>query len=125
MRISAIAGFSGFGSYRISSIHGNPYSMNAIQKIGQDNGRSGKPLVLASQDKEALYVKDYGDLETTKSTAGGDFAEMLSIQESMLSQKEPDRQTDYASYLNDTIGMMGLQNRLRDQLGGAGFAPFL
>ncbi len=99
--------------------------MNAIQKIGQNNGRSGKPLVLASEEKEDLYVKDYGELDAPKSTASGDFAEMLSIQESMLSQKHEGRQNDYASYLNDTIGMMGLQNRLRDQLGGAGFTPFL
>ncbi|MDE7200775.1 MAG: hypothetical protein K2O91_02475 [Lachnospiraceae bacterium] len=125
MGISAIAGFSGFGSYRISSIHGNPYSMNAVQKIGQNNGRSGKPFVIASEEKEDLYVKDYGELDAPKSTASGDFAEMLGIQESMLSQKDEGRRTDYASYLNDTIGMMGLQNRLRDQLNGAGFTPFL
>lgn len=125
MGIAAVAGAAGFGSYRISSIHGNPYSMGAIQKIGQNNGRSGKPLVIASEEKEASYVRDYGELDATKSTASGDFAEMLGIQESMLSRKAEGRQTDYASYLNDTIGMMGLQNRLRDQLNGAGFTPFL
>lgn len=125
MGISAIAGLSGFGGYRISSIHGNPYSMNAVQKVGQNNGRSGKPLVIASEEKEELYVKDYGELEPTKSTASGGFAEMLGIQEDMLSQKDTGRPTDYASYLNDTIGMMGLQNRLREQLGGVGFTPFL
>ncbi len=125
MGISAVAGGAGFGSYRISSIHGNPYSMGAIQKIGQNNGRSGKPLVIASEEKEASYVRDYGELDATKSTASGDFAEMLGIQESILSPKAEGRQTDYASYLNDTIGMMGLQNRLRDQLNGAGFTPFL
>lgn len=124
MGISAIAGFSGFGSYRISSIHGNPYSLDAIQKIGKDNGCSGKPLVIASAEKEDLYVKDYGELDATKSTASGEFAEMLSIQENMLSYKGEGKQANYASYLNDTIGMMGLQNRLRDQLNGAGFTPF-
>ena len=122
MGISAVAGGAGFGSYRISSIHGNPYSMGAIQKIGQNNGRSGKPLVIASEEKEASYVRDYGELDATKSTASGD---LLGIQESILSRKAEGRQTDYASYLNDTIGMMGLQNRLRDQLNGAGFTPFL
>ncbi len=122
MGISAIAGF---GNCRISSIHGNPYSLNAIQKIGQNNDRSGKPLVIASEEKkEDLYVKDYGTLDATKSTASGDFAEMLGIQESMLSQKEEVQKSDYASYLNDTIGMMGMQNRLRDHLNGAGFTPF-
>lgn len=107
MGIPAIAGFSGFGNYRISSIHGNPYSMNAIQKVGQNNGHSGKPLVIASEEKkENLYVKDYGTLEATKSTASGDFAEMLGVQEQMLSQKEKKPESNYASYLNDTIGMM-------------------
>jgi len=125
MGISAIAGFSGFGNYKISSIHGNPYSLNAVQKIGQNNSRSGKPLVIASEEKkENLYVKDYGALDATKSTVSGDFAEMLGIQERMLSQKEEVPKSDYASYLNDTIGMMGMQNRLRDQLNGAGFTPF-
>ncbi len=125
MGISAVAGLSGFGNYKISSIHGNPYSMNAIQKIDQNNGRSGNPLVIASEEKKDLYIKDYGELDAPKSTASGDFAEMLSIQESMSSQKDSGRQTGYASYLNDTIGMMGLQNRLRDQLNGAGFTPFV
>ena len=122
MGISAIAGF---GNYRISSIHGNPYSLSAIQKVGKDNGLSGKPLVIASEEKEDLYVKDYGELDAPKSTASGDFAEMLGIQESMLSQKNEGKHADYASYLNDTIGVMGMQNRLRDQLNGAGFTPFL
>lgn len=125
MGISAIAGFSGFGNYKISSIHGNPYSLDAVQKIGQNNGRSGKPLVIASEEKkENLYVKDYGALDATKNTASGDFAEMLGIQERMLSQKEEVPKSNYASYLNDTIGMMGMQNRLRDQLNGTGFTPF-
>ncbi|MDE7322844.1 MAG: hypothetical protein K2N73_08930 [Lachnospiraceae bacterium] len=125
MSISAVAGLSGFGNYRISSIHGNPYSMNAIQKIGQNSGRSGRPLVIASEEKKDLYIKEYGELDAPKSTASGDFAEMLSIQESMVSQKDDDRQAGYTSYLNDTIGMMGLQNRLRDQLNGSGFTPFV
>ena len=125
MGISAIAGFSGLGGYRISSIHGNPYSMNAVQKIEQNSGRSGRPLVIASEEKnENLYVKDYGELEAPKGSVSNDFAEMLEMQESMLSQKDEVRKSDYASYLNDTIGMMGVQNRLRDQLNGAGFVPF-
>lgn len=125
MSISAAAGLSGVSNYRISSIHGNPYSMNPIQRISKDNGRSGKPLVIASGEKKDLYVKDYGSLESPKSTASGNFAEMLSIQERMFSKDNDDGQAEYASYLNDTIGMMGLQNRLRDQLNGSGFTPFV
>ena len=125
MNISGITGFSGLQNYRISSIHGNPYSMNAIQRVGRDNGRSGKPLVIASEEpkKKELYVKDFEEeLETPKSTATGGFADMLSIQESMFSQKDTSDEQDkssYASYLNDTIGMMGFQKRLRDQLSTA------
>ncbi len=127
MSISGIAGFSGFDNYKISSIHGNPYSMNAVQRIDRENKRSGKPLVIASEKpEEELYVKDYGELEAPKKTATGDFAEMLNIQEHMLSKEDTTekRKTAYSSYLNDTIGMMGFQNRLRDQLNGAGFTPF-
>lgn len=127
MSISGISGFSGLGNYKISSIHGNPYSMNAIQRIGQNNGRS-KPLVIGQEKpKEELYVKDYGELDAPKGTATGDFAEMLNIQEHMLAKKETASSTEkqeYASYLNDTIGRMGFQNRLRDQLNGMGFEPF-
>lgn len=129
MGISGITGFSGFEQYRISSIHGNPYSMNAIQRIGKDNGRSGKPLVIASEEPQKdLYVKDYGELDAPKSTATGGFAEMLNIQENMLAQEGGEsktNQSNYASSLNDTIGMMGFQNRLRNQLNGAGFTPFV
>lgn len=120
MGISGITGFSGFGNYRISSIHGNPYSMNAIQRVEYNSRQSGKPLVIASeQQQEDLYVKDYGALDTPKSTATGGFAEMLSIQESMFSQEDGAQQTaqdTYASYLKDTIGVMGFQNCLRDKL---------
>ena len=120
MGISGITGFSGFGNYRISSIHGNPYSMNAIQRVEYNSRQSGKPLVIASeQQQEDLYVKDYGALDMPKSTATGGFAEMLSIQESMFSQEDGAQQTaqdTYASYLKDTIGVMGFQNCLRDKL---------
>lgn len=120
MGISGITGFSGFGNYRISSIHGNPYSMNAIQRVEYNSRQSGKPLVIASEDQQDnLYVKDYGALDAPKSTATGDFAEMLSVQESMLSKEDEEQeagQDAYASYLKDTIGVMGFQNRLRDKL---------
>lgn len=118
MSISGVAGLSGLSNYRISSINGNPYSMNAVQRIGQDGGRSGKPLVIASEKpEEELYVKDYGELDAPKSTATGGFAEMLSMQEDLLTKKDTQPKQSYSSYLNDTIGMMGYQNRLRDQLG--------
>ena len=128
MSISGITGFSALSDYRISSIHGNPYSMNAIQRISQDNGRTGRPLIIASEEpQQDIYVKDYAGLGSLKSTSTGGFAEMLSVQENMLTQatEENDiKQSAYASYLNDTIGLMGFQNHLRDQLNGAGFIPF-
>lgn len=131
MLISAVAGFSGIRNYRISSINGNPYSMYAIQKIGRgmDNQR-GRALVIGrKKPEEDLYVKDYGELAKTKSTATGDFAELLSVQESAaaggsLSQEASSaaQTSGYVSYLNDTIGMMGFQNALRERLNGVGFA---
>lgn len=125
MTISGITAFSGMGQYRISSIHGNPYSMNPIQEIGEQGAGSGRPLVIASSEKkDDLYVKDFGELEKTKSTAVGDFAEILEMEEAMSEEMAEEQMANYASYLNDTIGMMGFQNRLRDQLTGGGFVPF-
>lgn len=130
MSISAIAGFSALRDYRISSIHGNPYSTYAIQKIGRNmDNRRGRALVIGQEKpEEDLYVKDYGALSKTKSTATGDFAEMLHMQESAASDEglshENTNTSEYASYLQDTIGMMGFQNGLRERLNGVGFALF-
>lgn len=127
MSISAIAGFSDINNYRISSINGNPYSMYAIQKIGRDmDNQSGRALVIGQKKpEEDLYVKDYGELAKTTSTAMGDFAEILSLQESVAdfdNEISVEAESDYASYLNDTIGVMGFQNCLREKLNGVGFA---
>lgn len=126
MALAGIAAISGMEQYRISSIHGNPYSMSPIQGIGNPAEENGKALVIATPEKkEDLYVKDFGALESTKSTAIGDFAEILEMQEEALTDVMAEEQTaEYARYLNDTIGMMGFQNRLRDQLTGTGFVPF-
>ena len=66
-------------SYRISSIHGNPYTLNPVSEITEQTEQSGRPLVIAADKKDELYVKDYGELKNTGSTATGDFAEMLGI----------------------------------------------
>jgi len=127
MAISAITGLSQLSkSYRISSIQGNPYSMYAIQKIGRNmNNQRGRALVIGQKEpKEDLYVKEYGELSKTKSTATGDFAEMLSVQKKKALEDEQtqEKEKSYASYLNDTIGVMGFQNGLRERLNGIGFA---
>ena len=125
MTISGINAFSGMGQYKISSIQGNPYSMSPIQEIGAQATGGGRPLVIASAEKkDDLYVKDFGELEKTTSTAVGDFAEILEIEEAMTDEMAEQQTANYAKYLNDTIGMMGFQNRLRNQLVGVGFIPF-
>ena len=126
--ISGITEISGMGNYRISSIHGNPYTLNPVSRIDDDTTQSGKALVIAApQQKDDLYVKDYGNLESTGSTATGDFAEMLGIQEDMLNtqaeQTQSQSQSTAASYYNDMIGLMGYQNQIREQL-GTSFIPF-
>lgn len=127
MMVSGITGISGMESYRISSIHGNPYTLNPVSKITDQTEQSGKPLVIAATDKkDELYVKDYGELKNTGSTATGDFAEMLGIQQDMQAggtQQAQKQQSMSTSYYNDLIGMMGYQNAIRDQL-GTSFIPF-
>lgn len=126
MAISAITGLSQLSkSYRISSIHGNPYSTYAIQKIGRNmNNQRGRALVIGQNEpKEDLYVKDYGELSKTKSTATGDFAEMLSMQKKKVydNGQTQEKDNNYASYIKDTIGVMGFQNGLREKLSNVGF----
>lgn len=74
MMVSGITGISGMNSYRISSIHGNPYTLNPVSEITEQTEQSGRPLVIAADKKDELYVKDYGELKNTGSTATGDFA---------------------------------------------------
>lgn len=54
MRIGGIAGYSsylGIGSnYRISSIYGNPKSLEAVEKIGEEN-YTGNPLALVNKEE--------------------------------------------------------------------------
>ena len=123
MTISGSMGVRGLGSdYRVSSIHGNPYSMKAVKRIGEDSEQGRKSLILArKKPKDELYVKDYGELGSTKSTATGSFAELLNTREEMLSASGARQNTrnNYSDYLNDTIGVMGQNNRLREQLLGA------
>ena len=128
MAISGISAISGLGNYKISSIHGNPSSMNPVQRIGKDSSQAGKSLILARKEpeEEKLYVKDFGKLDKIRSTATGSFAELISAQKDRLSSQERNSDTanSYSNYLKDTIGVMGPQNRLREQLLGTGFTSF-
>lgn len=125
MSMFGIAAIGGGQQYRISSIHGNPYRLGQVQRVERQQEEHAKPLVIASPvEKDDFYVKDYGELKKTQNTATGDFAELLATQERALTQTPEKTSPDYMSRLNDTIGMMGFQNCLRDRLNGSGFMPF-
>ena len=82
--------------------------------------------MIAADKKDELYVKDYGELKNTGSTATGDFAEMLGIWQDMQAggtQQVQQQQNTSTSYYNDMIGLMSYQNAIRDQL-GTSFIPF-
>ena len=100
--------------------------MNPVSGITEQTEQSGRPLVIATDKKDELYVKDYGELKNTGSTATGDFAEMLGIWQDMQAsgtQQVQQQQNTSTSYYNDMIGLMGYQNAIRDQL-GTSFIPF-
>lgn len=129
MTISGSLGMSGMEQYRISSVHGNPSGINAIHKVNEDGNQKSKPLLIATKEKDdkELYVKDYGELKSIASTAIGGFADILEMQEQMTMTEDGDaaiQSVQSTDYWNDTIGMMGFQNQLRDQLMGTGFTPF-
>lgn len=126
MRITGSMGIQGFDSYRVSSIHGNPQKTAPIQPIDSKEAQGNGALVIATKEKEELYVKDYGELPEVMSTQTGGFAQILETQELMKTDTNIQAQNSqqFTDYLNDTIGVMGFQNHLRDQLLGMSFMPF-
>lgn len=123
MRIDAI-GIEPMSSYRISSVYGNPTAFEPISPISEDT-KANKALIIAQKESDDIYVKDYGNLESTTSTVTGKFADLLSIQESYkTTAPAAESENSYVSEINDMIGMMGFQNRLRNQLVGIDFQPF-
>lgn len=126
MRITGSMGIQGFDGYRVSSIHGNPQKTAPIQPIDNSQKQGNGALVIASKEQEELYIKDYGKLPEVGNTQTGGFAQILATQETMNINNESQTQKSqqFTDYLNDTIGVMGFQNRLRDQLLGMSFMPF-
>lgn len=126
MRITGSMGIQGFDGYRVSSIHGNPQKTAPIQPINNKQTQGNGALVIASKEKEELYIKDYGKLPEVVNTQTGGFAQILETQEKMNTDTNGKTQNSqqFTDYLNDTIGVMGFQNHLRDQLLGMSFMPF-
>lgn len=126
MRITGSMGIQGFESYRVSSVHGNPQGTAPIRPIESKETQGNSALVIASKEQEELYIKDYGELPEVKSTQTGGFAQILETQEMLKTDtytQAPNSQ-QFTDYLNDTIGVMGYKNHLRDQLMGLSFMPF-
>lgn len=127
MGIGAI-GIEPMSSYRISSVYGNPVAFEPISPISEET-KANKALIIAQKEKDDIYVKAYGNLDSTTSTLTGEFADLLSVQESYQdisskSQFNVQSTNAYMTEINDTIGLMGFQNRLRNQLAGVDFRPF-
>lgn len=111
--------------YRITSINGNPNSLAPIERVGEKNTKKNKALVIASEEKEQdLYVKDYGELAKPTRLEQGAFAEVLSMKAEGFTNDMPKSQGSMVAFYNDSIGMMGYSNNLRNQLTGSGFTPF-
>lgn len=115
MRIQGVGNIGFSSSYRISSVHGNPQSLQAIDKIGQNTKQSNKALVIAQKNDQSEYVKDFGELAPTTRTSFDSFTEILDMQKN-TSKTETSQSSSYVDYLNDTIGMMGMNSRLRTEL---------
>lgn len=126
MRITGSMGIQGFDNYRVSSIHGNPQKTAPIQPIDSNKGQGNSALVIATKEKEELYVKNYGELPEVMRTQTGGFAQILETQEMMKTDTNIQAQNSqqFTDYLNDTIGVMGFRNHLRNQLSGMFFMPF-
>lgn len=124
MSVSAISGLSG---YNILGIYGNPSSIRSVSKV-DEYARKNNPLVtVAEQPEEAADIQEYEPLEPTTSVDSGGFADILALQDGGAQMQNNTFSQDSgnaSSAFNDTIGLMGFQNNLREQLLGADFQPF-
>ncbi len=118
MTIGGSLSIGGTNNYRVSSIHGNPTSLRPIQRLTQNEQQGNQALVIAQKTSGSNYIKDYGELEKTTNTVIGGFEELLALQNGADEETKADSTAlSYASYLMDTIGVMGFKNQIREQLG--------
>lgn len=118
MTIGGSLSIRGTNDYRVSSIHGNPTSLRPIQRLTQNEQQGNQALVIAQKTSGSNYIKDYGELEKTTNTVIGGFEELLALQNGADEETKADSTaSSYASYLMDTIGVMGFKNQIREQLG--------
>ncbi len=81
-----ISGISGLSSvYDISSVYGNPVSTSPISAIDEDTSKN--PALVIAEKKPAEQIQA-PDREPASAVATGDFAQMLQIQEEIVSNNE-------------------------------------
>lgn len=123
MMISGVTPYSG---YQVLGIYGNPASVNPISRISEDS-RKSNPLVTVSEEKEQTTWEDL-KLSKATSTAVKGFSDVMKRQELTGSTEAWEQNTQMpdamANTLNDTIGLMGYQNALRESLMGMSFQAF-
>lgn len=117
MRIGGNLSIWGTNDYRVSSIHGNPASLQPIRRLVQNEQQGNQALIIAQKTTGSDYVKDYGELEKTTSTSIDGFGDILAMQNSSEEVSDGQEVSSYASYIKDTIGVMGFKNQIREQLG--------
>lgn len=123
-----ISGMTPYSGYQVLGIYGNPTSVNPINRISEDT-RKSNPLVTVSEEPEQLTWEDM-NLPRTAGTAVSSFSVIMKKQELTGAGTEWDESSDAqqsavtADVLNETIGLMGYQNALRESLMGTGFQEF-
>lgn len=121
MKIQGISSVDFTSLYKISSVHGNPQSLQPIDRIGQNAKQSNKALVIAQKENQSDYIKDFGELSPTTRMSFGSFAEVLNMQNN-LHNTETTQSSSYEDYLKDTMGVMGMNSRLRTELLNVSYA---
>lgn len=123
-----ISGVTPYSSYQVLGIYGNPSSVNPISRITEDT-RKSNPLVTVTEEPKQMTWEDM-NLPKATSTTVNSFSDVMKMQElTGTNPLEANGETmamssTMAGTLNETIGLMGYQNALRESLMGIGFQEF-
>ena len=125
MMLSGVTPYSG---YQVLGIYGNPSSVNPVSRISEDT-RKSNPLVTVTEEPKQMSWEDM-DLPKATNTSVNSFSDVMKRQEltgmafEQNDEEELKMSDTMEDSLNQTIGLMGYQNALREKLMGTGFQAF-
>lgn len=122
-----LSGVTPYSSYQVLGIYGNPTSLRPVDRIS-DADRKSSPLVTVTEEPQQTTWEDL-KLPKVTDTAVSSFSDVMKKQ-ALTGKNVSESDTAVSlsgtmqNVLNDTIGLMGYQNPLRESLTGISFQKF-